>query len=165
MKVIQEIIENCNQVKIDIEQDGRVFIMHAETEWIDKAVEAINNIVREPEVGQIYPVKVVKIIEVGAFVELWPGCEGLVHISALEHHRVNKVEDVVQVGDEIVVKLLKIDEKGRLVLSRKELLPKPEKKEKEVKEENPSEEVKEEAKPRKRTSKKAEKEENTSEAE
>ena len=164
-KVIQEIIENCNQVKIDIEQDGRVFIMHAETVWIDKAVEAINNIVREPEVGQIYPVKVVKIIEVGAFVELWPGCEGLVHISALEHHRVNKVEDVVQVGDEIVVKLLKIDEKGRLVLSRKELLPKPEKKEKEVKEENPSEEVKEEAKPRKRTSKKAEKEENTSETE
>ena len=142
-KVIQEIIENCNQVKIDIEQDGRVFIMHAETEWIDKAIEAITNIVREPEVGQIYPAKVVKIIEVGAFVELWPGCEGLVHISALEHHRVNKVEDVVQVGDEIVVKLVKIDEKGRLVLSRKEVLPKPEKKE-----EN------EEAKPRKRAPKK-----------
>ena len=161
-KVIQEIIENCNQVKIDIEQDGRVFIMHAETEWIDKAVEAITNIVREPEVGQIYPVKVVKIIEVGAFVELWPGCEGLVHISALEHHRVNKVEDVVQVGDEIVVKLLKIDEKGRLVLSRKELLPKPEKKEKEPKEEKNSVEVEEEQKeekPRKRTSKKTSKEE------
>lgn len=128
-KVIQEIIEKCNQVKIDIEQDGRVFIMHSETEWIKKATEMIEAIVREPEVGQIYPAKVVKIIEVGAFVELWPGCEGLVHISALEWRRVNKVEDVVHVGDEIVVKLLKIDDKGRLVLSRKDVLPRPERQE------------------------------------
>ena len=133
-KVIQEIIEKCNNVKIDIEQDGRVFVMHAESEWIEKAIAIINDIVREPEVGKIYPVKVVKIMDFGAFCELWPGCEGLCHISALDTKRVNKVEDVVHEGDEIVVKLLKIDEKGKLVLSRKVLLQKPED-EKPVKEE------------------------------
>ena len=133
-KVIQEIIEKCNNVKIDIEQDGRVFVMHAESEWIEKAIAIINDIVREPEVGKIYPVKVVKIMDFGAFCELWPGCEGLCHISALDTKRVNKVEDVVREGDEIVVKLLKIDEKGKLVLSRKVLLQKPEE-EKPVKEE------------------------------
>lgn len=121
-KVIQEIIEKCNNVKIDIEQDGRVFIMHAESEWIDKAVKIIEDLTREPEVGQIYPVRVVKIVDFGAFVELWPGCEGLVHISELDAKRVAKVEDIVHVDDEIVVKLLKIDDKGKLVLSRKALL-------------------------------------------
>ena len=124
-KVIQEIIEKCNNVKIDIEQDGRVFVMHSDMEWINKAIETIENITREPEVGKIYPVKVVKIMDFGAFCELWPGCEGLCHISALDTKRVNKVEDVVHEGDEIVVKLLKIDEKGKLVLSRKALLQKP----------------------------------------
>ena len=133
-KVIQEIIEKCNNVKIDIEQDGRVFIMHAESEWIDKAVKIIEDLTREPEVGQIYPVRVVKIVDFGAFVELWPGCEGLVHISELDAKRVAKVEDVVHVDDEIVVKLLKIDDKGKLVLSRKALL-KPVVKKEEVKEE------------------------------
>ena len=83
-KVIQEIIEKCNDVKIDIEQDGRVFVMHSEMEWINKAIEIIENLTREPVVGQIYPVKVVKIVDFGAFVELWPGCEGLVHISELD---------------------------------------------------------------------------------
>ena len=141
-KVIQEIIEKCNNVKIDIEQDGRVFVMHAESEWIEKAIAIINDIVREPEVGKIYPVKVVKIMEFGAFCELWPGCEGLCHISALDTKRVNKVEDVVHEGDEIVVKLLKIDEKGKLVLSRKVLLQKPEE-EKPVKEEVKEEKVEE----------------------
>ena len=121
-KVIQEIIEKCNNVKIDIEQDGRVFIMHAESEWIDKAVKIIEDLTREPEVGQVYPVRVVKIVDFGAFVELWPGCEGLVHISELDSKRVAKVEDIVHVDDEIVVKLLKIDDKGKLVLSRKALL-------------------------------------------
>ena len=125
-KVIQEIIEKCNNVKIDIEQDGRVFVMHSDMEWINKAIETIENITREPEVGKVYPVKVVKIMDFGAFCELWPGCEGLCHISALDTKRVNKVEDVVHEGDEIVVKLLKIDEKGKLVLSRKALLQKPE---------------------------------------
>ena len=121
-KVIQEIIEKCNDVKIDIEQDGRVFVMHAETEWINKAIQIIEDITREPVVGEIYPVKVVKIVDFGAFVELWPGCEGLVHISELDLKRVGKVEDVVHVGDEIVIKLLKIDDKGKLVLSRKAVL-------------------------------------------
>ena len=121
-KVIQEIIEKCNDVKIDIEQDGRVFVMHSEMEWINKAIEIIENLTREPVVGQIYPVKVVKIVDFGAFVELWPGCEGLVHISELDLKRVAKVEDVVHVGDEIVIKLLKIDDKCKLVLSRKAVL-------------------------------------------
>ena len=121
-KVIQEIIEKCNDVKIDIEQDGRVFVMHSEMEWINKAIEIIENLTREPVVGQIYPVKVVKIVDFGAFVELWPGCEGLVHISELDLKRVAKVEDVVHVGDEIVIKLLKIDDKEKLVLSRKAVL-------------------------------------------
>lgn len=121
-KVIQEIIEKCNDVKIDIEQDGRVFVMHSEMEWINKAIEIIENLTREPVVGQIYPVKVVKIVDFGAFVELWPGCEGLVHISELDLKRVAKVEDVVHVGDEIVIKVLKIDDKGKLVLSRKAVL-------------------------------------------
>lgn len=135
-KVIQEIIEKCNDVKIDIEQDGRVFVMHAETEWINKAIQIIEDITREPVVGEIYPVKVVKIVDFGAFVELWPGCEGLVHISELDLKRVGKVEDVVHVGDEIVIKLLKIDDKGKLVLSRKAVLkqnePKASKEETEV---------------------------------
>lgn len=128
-KVIQEIIEKCNNVKIDIEQDGRVFVMHSETEWIDKAVKIIEDLTRVPEVGKVYPVKVVKIMDFGAFCELWPGCEGLCHISALDTKRVNKVEDIVHEGDEIVVKLLKIDEKGKLVLSRKVLLQKNDEKE------------------------------------
>ncbi len=138
-KVIQEIIEKCNNVKIDIEQDGRVFVMHSDMEWINKAIETIENITREPEVGKIYPVKVVKIMDFGAFCELWPGCEGLCHISALDTKRVNKVEDVVHEGDEIVVKLLKIDEKGKLVLSRKALLQKPVEEKIEKEEEKPSE--------------------------
>ena len=121
-KIIQEIIEKCNDVKIDIEQDGRVFVMHAETAWIDKAIAIIEDITREPVVGEVYPVRVVKIVDFGAFVELWPGCEGLVHISELDLKRVAKVEDVVHVDDEIVVKLLKIDDKGKLVLSRKAIL-------------------------------------------
>lgn len=156
-KVIQEIIDKCNNVKIDIEQDGRVFVMHAEKEWIDKAIETIENITREPEVGKIYPVKVVKIMDFGAFCELWPGCEGLCHISALDTKRVNKVEDIVHEGDEIVVKLLKIDDKGKLVLSRKALLQKEEEN-KEVKEETNVEENVEE-KPKKASRKKVTKEE------
>ena len=100
----------------------RVFVMHSEMEWINKAIEIIENLTREPVVGQIYPVKVVKIVDFGAFVELWPGCEGLVHLSELDLKRVAKVEDVVHVGDEIVIKLLKIDDKGKLVLSRKAVL-------------------------------------------
>ena len=121
-KVITEIIEKCNNVKIDIEQDGRVFLMHSETEWIDKAMQIIDSLTKEAKAGEIYPAKVVKLMQFGAFVELWPGYEGLVHISKLDEKRVEKVEDVVNVGDEIIVKCLGFDDKGKVILSRKDAL-------------------------------------------
>ena len=124
-KNIQDIIERCNQVKIDIEQDGRVFIMHSDVEWIDKAIEIIENLCREPELNAIYPAKVTKILDIGAVVEIWPGCEGLVHISNLAWRRVAKVEDEVNVGDEIVVKLIEMGPNGKLRFSRKDTMPKP----------------------------------------
>lgn len=121
-KIIQDIIKECNDVKIDIEQDGRVFVMHSDVEWIDKAIAIIEDLTKEAKVGEIYQVKVVKIMKFGAFVELWPGYEGLVHISQLDTKRVEKVEDVVREGDEIVVKVMGFDEKGKVLLSRKEVL-------------------------------------------
>ena len=138
-KVITEIINQCNNVKIDIEQDGRVFIMHSEKEWILKAKEMISNIVREAEVGKIYNGKVVKVVDFGAFVELWHGCEGMVHISELDTKRVKEVKDVVIEGDEIMVKVIAIDDKGKIKLSRKACFAKPAKEEVKT-----SEEVKEE---------------------
>jgi polyribonucleotide nucleotidyltransferase len=138
-KNIQDLIEKCNQVKIDIEQDGRVFIMHAELEWIDKAIELIENICREPELNAIYPAKVIKVLEIGAVVEIWPGCEGLVHISNLAWRRVAKVEDEVKEGDEIVVKLIEVGQGGKLRFSRKDTMPKPEKVEDEKRQRKPRE--------------------------
>ena len=129
-KNITELINQCNNVKIDIEQDGRVFVMHSEREWITKAKQLIEDIVREAEVGKIYTGKVVKVVDFGAFVELWPGCEGMVHISELEEKRVKEVKDVCQEGDEIVVKVLAIDEKGKIKLSRKAVFAKETKEEK-----------------------------------
>ena len=126
-KNITELIKECNDVKIDIEQDGRVFVMHSDRQWITKAKELIMNIVREAEVGKIYTGKVVKVVDFGAFVELWPGCEGMVHISELEEKRVKEVKDVCQEGDEIVVKVLAIDEKGKIKLSRKAVFAKDKK--------------------------------------
>ncbi len=123
-------VTNVNAVKVELEDDGRVIIYHSDKEIIDKTREMIENIVREVEVGKIYEAKVVKIEDFGCFVELWPGCEGLVHISQLAHERVNKVEDVVSLGDEILVKALGKDKKGREDFSRKEALPKPKKVEK-----------------------------------
>ncbi len=137
-KTINEIIEKCNGVKIDIEQDGRVFVMHAEQEWNLKAKEIIENITREAEIGQIYTGKVVKIMDFGAFVELWKGCEGMVHISELDHKRVKEVKDFCREGDEIVVKVIGIDDKGKIKLSRKACFEKPKKE----KEEKAPEEVK-----------------------
>ena len=135
-------VTNVNAVKVELEDDGRVIIYHSDKEIIDKTREMIENIVREVEVGKIYEAKVVKIEDFGCFVELWPGCEGLVHISQLAHERVNKVEDVVSLGDEILVKALGKDKKGREDFSRKEALPKPKKVEKkeEVKEEKKEDE-------------------------
>ena len=126
-------------VKIDIDDEGNVICYHMSAEVLDKAIGMIENIVKEPVIGEVYTVKVVKIEEFGAFVELWPGCEGLVHVSQLDHKRVNHPKDMLSIGDEIVVKATGYDRKNKLNLSRKELLPKPEKKE--VKEETKKEET------------------------
>lgn len=126
-------VNNINAVKVDLEDDGRVIIYHSDQEIINKTREMIEEVVREVEVGKIYEAKVVKIEDFGCFVQLWPGCEGLVHISQLAHERVAKVEDVVKVGDEIIVKALGPDKKGRQNFSRKDALPKPKTKAKEEK--------------------------------
>ncbi len=126
-KVIQKIIADTG-VKIDIEDDGSVFILTPDSEAGQAAVDIIKGIVAEPEVGTIYKGKVTKIMDFGAFVEFLPGKEGLVHISKLDHKRVEKVTDVVSEGDEIMVKLVEIDKQGRNNLSRKDALPKPEEK-------------------------------------
>lgn len=127
-------VTNVNAVKVELEDDGRVIIYHSDKEIIDKTREMIENIVREVEVGKIYEAKVVKIEDFGCFVEVWPGCEGLVHISQLAHERVDKVEDVVKIGDEIIVKALGTDKKGRQNFSRRDALPKTKEKEKKKKE-------------------------------
>lgn len=121
-KIITQIIEDCNQVKIDIEQDGRVFLMHSDMMWIKKAKAMIENLAREAEIGKIYEGTVVRIEKFGCFVELWKGTEGLVHISKLAKERVEKVESIVSVGDVILVKCIGIDDKGRIDLSRKDAL-------------------------------------------
>ena len=128
-KVITKIIDETG-VKIDIEQTGEVFIAGIDQEMIDLAQKLIKDIVAEAEVGQTYKGKVTRITTFGAFVEILPGKEGLLHISHISHERVAKVEDVLNIGDEVEVKVTEIDEKGRVNLSRKVLLPKPEKIEK-----------------------------------
>ena len=131
-------VTNINAVKVELEDDGRVIIYHSDKEIIEKARAMIEEIIREVEVGKIYEAKVVKVEDFGCFVQLWPGCEGMVHVSQLAHERVEKASDIVSVGDEIIVKALGIDKKGRQNFSRKEALPKPKekksKKEKEVEE-------------------------------
>ena len=134
-------VTNVNAVKVDLEDDGRVIIYHTDKEIIEKTRAMIEAIVREVEVGKIYDAKVVKVEDFGCFVQLWPGCEGLVHVSQLAHERVEKVEDVVKLGDEIIVKALGTDKKGRQNFSRKDALPKPKKKEKEEKTETVEETV------------------------
>ena len=128
-KIITKIIDETG-VKIDIEQDGEVFIGGIDPEMIALAQKRITDIVAEAEVGQTYKGKVSRIMNFGAFVEVLPGKEGLLHISHISHERVAKVEDVLNVGDEVEVKVTEIDEKGRVNLSRKVLLPKPERVEK-----------------------------------
>ena len=122
-------VTNINAVKVELEDDGRVIIYHSDKEIIDRTRKMIEDIVKEVEVGKIYEAKVVKVEDFGCFVELWPGCEGMVHVSQLAHERVAKASDVVSVGDEIIVKALGADKKGRQNFSRKEALPKPKKKE------------------------------------
>ena len=123
-------VNDKDAVKVDLEDDGRVIIYHTDKDIIAKTRKMIEDVVRVVEEGKVYTGKVVKIEDFGVFVELWPGCEGLVHVSQLDHKRVEKPSDVVAVGDEIMVKSLGYDNRGRLNLSRKECLPKPEKKEK-----------------------------------
>ena len=119
-------VTDMNAVKVDLEDDGRVMIYHSDKQVIETTRNMILDIVREVEEGKIYPAKVVKIEELGCFVQVWPGCEGLVHISELDHKRVKQVTDVVGLGDEIIVKCLGVDKKGRLNFSRKQALPKEE---------------------------------------
>ncbi|MBN2540974.1 MAG: polyribonucleotide nucleotidyltransferase [Bacilli bacterium] len=121
-KTISAIIEACGDVKIDIEQDGRVIIMHEDIYFIEKAMKMIEDIIREVEVGAVYTGTVRRIEKFGCFVELWPGTDGLVHISKLDTKRTEKVEDVVKIGDVIQVKVIGIDDKGRVDLSRKAAL-------------------------------------------
>lgn len=126
-------VNDKNAVKVDIEDDGRVIIYHNDYVIIERTKKMIEDIVKVVEEGTIYTGKVVKVEDFGCFVELWPGCEGLVHVSQLSNERVNKPSDIVKVGDEIVVKALGYDQKGRLNLSRKEALPRSEKPVEEIK--------------------------------
>ena len=119
-KVIQKICADCD-VKVDIQEDGRVFISSTEPEGARKAKEIIENITRDIEVGGIYTGKVTRIATFGAFIELAENKEGLLHISKISKERVNKVEDVFKVGDEVTVKVYEIDEQGRINLTRKDL--------------------------------------------
>ena len=121
-KVINKIIDETG-VKIDIDDDGKVVIAAVDTESGNKAIEMINNIVKDVEVGEIYLGKVTRIVNFGAFVEILNGKEGLVHISNIAKERIAKVEDVLSVGDEILVKVIEIDNQGRINLSRKAALP------------------------------------------
>ncbi len=120
-KVIQKICADCD-VKIDINDDGTVSILGVSRENTERALSIINTIVNDPEVGAIYKGKVTRLMNFGAFVEIAPGKEGLVHISKLDEKRVEKVEDVVSVGDELLVKVLEIDSQGRINLSRKDAI-------------------------------------------
>jgi len=120
-KVIQDICAKCN-CKIDVEEDGRVSVTAVDREDLNRAVSIIKMIVEDPEVGAIYKGKVTRLMNFGAFVEIAPGKEGLVHISKLDSKRVERVEDVVAVGDEILVKVTEIDQQGRINLSRKDAL-------------------------------------------
>ena len=114
-------VNDMNAVKVELEDDGRVIIYHTNKDIINKTAEMIQARAREVEEGKIYSGKVVKVEDFGCFVELWPGCEGLVHVSQLATERVEKPSDVVKVGDEIIVKAMGYDKKGRLNLSRKEV--------------------------------------------
>ncbi|MDD4691954.1 MAG: polyribonucleotide nucleotidyltransferase [Eubacterium aggregans] len=122
-KVINGIIDETG-VKIDIEDDGTIYIASEDGEAAKRAIDMINDIVREVEVGEVVDGTVVRIMNFGAFVSIPGGKDGLIHISKLEHHRVEKVEDSVKLGDKVTVKVIEIDDQGRINLSRKACLPK-----------------------------------------
>lgn len=125
-------VNDKDAVKVELEDDGRVIIYHQNQEVIDRTRRMIEEVVKEVEIDKIYTGKVVKVEAFGCFVELWPGCEGLCHVSQLDYKRIDHPKDLFKVGDEIIVKALGYDNKGRLNLSRKEALPKPKKNAKEL---------------------------------
>lgn len=141
-KMINQIIEASDDVKIDIEDDGQVIIYHYNQEAIDTAAKMIADIVKEAKVGDIYDAKVVRIEKFGAFVNLFGAVDGLLHVSKIKHERVEKVEDVLKIGDIVKVKVMEIDDRGRVNVSAKALIERPKK---------------EEVKPAKEEEKKAEK--------
>jgi polyribonucleotide nucleotidyltransferase len=118
-KIINEIIEKCS-VAIDIEETGKIFVTAEKEEAAQKALEWIKNITHEVVTGEIFQGKIKRIMNFGAFAEILPGQEGLIHISQLAPYHVNKVEDVVKIGDIVPVKVISIDEQGRINLSLKE---------------------------------------------
>ena len=120
-KVIQSIQEQCD-CTINIEEDGHVYVSGLDTDKAKQAISIIELIANDPEVGAIYSGKVTRLMTFGAFVEIAPGREGLVHISKLDTKRVEKVEDVVAVGDQVIVKVTEIDDQGRINLSRRDAL-------------------------------------------
>jgi polyribonucleotide nucleotidyltransferase len=124
-KVIRSIVAETG-AKIDIEDSGRVVIMSPDKEACQKAIDRIKALTQEPEVGEVYMARVTKVTDFGAFAEILPNTEGLIHISQLDHKRVQKVTDVVKEGDEVLVKVIDIDREGRIRLSRKAVLGKPE---------------------------------------
>lgn len=142
-KMINKIIEASNDVKIDIEDDGHVVIYHMDRASIDKAASMIKDIVRVANVGDVYDATVIRIEKFGAFVNLFPGTDGLLHVSKISHDRVEKVEDALKVGDVVKVKVTEIDDRGRVNVSAKALLPKPKKEEEKASEEKQNE-IKEE---------------------
>ena len=122
-------VQDKDAVKVDLEDDGRVIVYHNDPEIIRTTIQMIQDVAREVEIGKIYPCKVVSVQEFGAFVELWPGCEGLIHVSQLAEKRVEKVSAIVKPGDEVMAIATGYDKKGKLNLSRKEVLLKNKKKE------------------------------------
>ena len=150
-------VNDINAVKVDLQDDGTVLIYHQDKDIIAKTKEMIEQVAREVEPGKVYTGKVVKVEDFGCFVELWPGCEGMCHVSQLAWERVDKPQSMFKVGDEIIVKAEGYDNKNRLNLSRKAALPKPERKEeKEDKKKDDKKSSKKEEKTEKKSSKKSE---------
>ena len=125
-KIINDIIAKCDNVKIDISDEGKVVIYHMDREPINKALAIITRLTKEARVGEIYDAKVVRLENFGAFVELFEGCDALVHVSKISHERVASPKDVLKIGDVVKVVVTEIDEKGRVNASIKDLLAKPE---------------------------------------
>src|SRR2546426_3693805 len=123
-KMIRAIVEETG-VKIDVEDDGTVYVASSDGDSMQRAIDRIRGLTAEAEIGKIYRGTVRKVVDFGAFVEILPGTDGLVHISQLAHERVRKVSDVLKEGDVIDVKVLEVDRSGKIRLSRKETLKKP----------------------------------------